>query len=542
MKPKRIVVYDTTLRDGAQAEGISFSNAGKLRLVTRMDALGVDYIEGGYAGSNERDDEFFRNVRALDLSHARIVAFGSTRRARVRIQDDPYVPRLVEACTPAVTIYGKTWRLHVEDVLRTTDKENLAMIGDTVAFLKEAGKEVLFDAEHFFDGYRDSPDFAMDCIAAAAEAGADVIVLCDTNGGSLPHMVFETTARVAREMPVPIGIHCHNDAGMAVANTIEAVRAGATHVQGTMNGFGERCGNASLCSVVPNLMLKMGRRCLKPRALKQLREASLFVDDLVNVRPNPTAPYVGQSAFSHKAGPHVNAVKKNPATFEHIEPERVGNERHVLVSELSGSSSVLLKAVELGTTKQKSSRGARDILRALKDLESKGYAFEAADASFQILVQKVLNEHKSFFELEGFRVIIEKRGKDAPCLSEATVKVRVDSKIEHTVAEGEGPVNALDKALREALTRFYPQIAEVLLTDFRVRILDPAEATAATTRVLIESSDGQESWGTVGVSENIIEASWEALVDSVEYKLFREEEKTGRKRRATARAKRTKRE
>jgi len=539
MKKQKITVYDTTLRDGAQGEGIAFSASGKVRLVKRLDEFGIDYIEGGYPGSNQKDMEFFRQIREHKLSHARLVAFGSTRRARTRVREDPYVQSLIEAETPAVTVFGKAWKLHVRSVLRTTMAENLAMIGDTISFLKDHGREVFFDAEHFFDGYGDDPAFAMAAVEQAAQAGADCIVLCDTNGGSLPEHIRDATAAVVDKLEAPVGIHAHNDAGLAVANTLAGVQAGAVQVQGTMNGYGERCGNANLCTVIANLELKMGCACIKPTQLKNLREVSMYVDDLVNLRHDSRQPYVGQSAFSHKGGPHVNAVKKNPRSFEHIAPEKVGNQRRILVSELSGGSNVLLKAIELGFGRKRSTEGAREVLMALKQMESKGYAFEAADASFRILIQKALREHKSFFELEGFRVVVEKRGKGEPCLSEATVKVRVKDKIEHTVAEGDGPVNALDGALRKALTRFYPAIAKVFLTDFRVRILDPEEATAATTRVLIESGDGTETWGTVGVSENIIEASWEALVDSVEYKLFRDEEKNRRVRRRRT-AKRTK--
>jgi 2-isopropylmalate synthase len=399
------------------------------------------------------------------------------------------------------------------------------MIADTIGFLKEHNREVFFDAEHFFDGYKENSDFAMGALKAAVGAGVDALVLCDTNGGCLPHEIYTITHEVAKAFKVPVGIHVHNDMGLAVGNTLEAVRAGAVHVQGTVNGYGERCGNADLCSILPALEFKMGKSCARKGALKELRELSLFADGLVNARSNPKAPYVGQSAFSHKAGPHVNAVQKNPRTFEHIDPELVGNERRMLISELSGGSSVLLKAIELGIGRSRAKKDVQEILAALKNLEAKGYAFEAADASFKILIQKVLEEHRSFFDLEGFRVIVEKRGKNAPCLSEATIKVRVKKEIEQTAAEGDGPVNALDGALRKALIRFYPEIAKVFLTDFKVSILDPQEATAAKTRVLIESSDGEETWGTVGVSGNIIEASWEALVDSVEYKLFKEEEK-----------------
>jgi len=443
---------------------------------------------------------------------------------KVRVQDVPIVQGLLAAKTPVVTIFGKSWKLQVKDVLRTSLKENLAMVSDTVGYLKDCGKEVMFDAEHLFDGYKDDPEFAMSVLLAAEAAGADSLVLCDTNGGCLPHEIFEITQSVVAAVKVDVGIHAHNDMEMAVANSIEAVRAGAVQVQGTMNGFGERCGNANLVTIMPTLKLKSKVNCCDKRKLKNLKGLSRFVNDLINMRQYPRAPYVGRSAFSHKGGAHVNAVQKNPATFEHIDPAIVGNERHVLVSELSGGSNVLLKAMEMGVGKDDTSKEERaKILKELKKLENKGYAFEAADASFHILVQKVLKKHKPFFELEGFRVTVEKQGKDAPCVTEATVKINVQGVVEHVVAEGDGPVNALDSALRKALKSFYPEITNVHLADYRVRILDPEEATAATTRVQIESGDGTDTWGTVGVSENIIEASWEALVDSVEYKLFREE-------------------
>lgn len=522
---RKIFIYDTTLRDGSQGEGISFSGSSKIQVALKLDAFGVDYIEGGYALSNPKDMEFFHEIRKHTLHHAKIAAFGSTRRADIAVGEDDNVRCLIEAGTPVVTIFGKTWQLHVSDVLRTSAAENRRMVFETVQYLKQRGREVIFDAEHFFDGYKDSPAFALDVLKAAVEAGADAVVLCDTNGGSLPHEVFGITSEVVKAFDVPVGIHTHNDSGLAVATSLEAVRAGASQVQGTINGYGERTGNANLCSIIPALELKMGCRAIPEGSLKQLRGLSLFVDDLVNLRHDGKAPYVGASSFSHKAGMHVNAVQKNPLSFEHIPPESVGNVRHILISEGSGSSSVLLKAIELGVDLKKSSPEVKEILDALKGLEKQGYSYEAADASFRILVQKVLRKHKSFFELEGFRVIIQKGGKDKPCVSEASVKVRVGNDVEHCVAEGDGPVNALDRALRKALTRFYPAIEKVVLTDFRVRILDPEEATAAKTRVIIESSDGEQHWGTVGVSGNIIEASWEALVDSVEYKLFREEEK-----------------
>jgi 2-isopropylmalate synthase len=522
---KKVYIYNTTLRDGSQGEGISFSGSSKIQVALKLDEFGVDYIEGGYAGSNPKDMEFFYEIRKHPLRHAKIAAFGSTRRADVPVGEDDNVLRLIEAKTPVVTIFGKTWHLHVTDVLRTSAAENRRMVFETVQYLKQQGREVIFDAEHFFDGYKDSPSFALDVLKAAVDAGADSIVLCDTNGGSLSHEVFGITAEVVKAFSIPVGIHTHNDSGLAVANSLEAIRAGALQVQGTINGYGERTGNANLCSIIPSLELKMGCRAVPDGSLKQLRNLSLFVDDLVNVRHDSKSPYVGASAFSHKAGMHVNAVQKNPRSFEHILPESVGNERHILISEGSGASSVLLKAIELGMDLKKSSPEVKEILEALKALEKQGYSYEAADASFRILVQKVLRKHKPFFELEGFRVVIEKNGKDKPCISEASVKVRVGKEVEHCVAEGDGPVNALDRALRNALTRFYPAIEKVFLTDFRVRILDPEEATAAKTRVIIESSDGEQNWGTVGVSGNIIEASWEALVDSVEYKLFREEGK-----------------
>lgn len=521
----RIYIYDTTLRDGAQGEGVSFSNAGKLRIAERLDEFGVDYIEGGFAGSNQKDAAFFRDIQDIELDHARIAAFCRTRKVGSRVEDDEYITSLLEAKAPVATVFGKAWKLHVTDVLSTTLEENLAMISETVVFLKKNGKEVIFDAEHFFDGCKDDSSFAMEALKAAEDGGADVIVLCDTNGGCLSHEVYDMTCMAVSGLKTPVGIHVHNDMGLAVANTLEAVRAGAVHVQGTINGVGERCGNANLCSIMPSLELKMGFKCLREGYLAKIRELSLFVDDIANLPHDSKSPYVGNSAFGHKAGAHVDAVEKNPKSFEHVDPSLVGNQRRTLVSELSGRSGVLLKAVELGVGRHDSKEDMRGVLEALKELEQKGYAFEAADASFKILIQKVLREHKSFFELEGFRVIVEKRGKDEPCVSEATIKVRVSDEVEQTAAEGVGPVDALDSALRKALMRFYPKIKEVFLTDFRVRILDPEEASAATTRVLIESSDGEKDWGTVGVSENIIEASWEALVDSVEYKLFMEEER-----------------
>ncbi len=526
---KRIAIYDTTLRDGAQGEGVSFSGQGKLRVARRLDEFGVDYIEGGFAASNPKDMEFFDEIRREPLKHAKVAAFGSTRRANTPVAEDAGVQAMLAAGTPVVTFFGKSWLLHVTEVLRTTPEENLRMIADTVAFFKERGKEVIYDAEHFFDGCKDNRDYALATIRAAREAGADVVTLCDTNGGALPHEIAEMTASAVVAVGGVVGIHAHNDGELGVANSLAAVRAGAAHVQGTINGYGERCGNANLCSIIPNLALKMGLACLRQHSLAQLREVSQFVDEMADIRSNPKAPFVGQSAFAHKAGMHVDAVRKVAKSFEHLDPALVGNQRRVLVSELSGASNIFLKAVEMGLSLTKSSPEVKAILRELERQEKEGYEFEAAEASFKLLVQKVLKAHKPFFELDGFRVIVEKRSRSEPCISEATIKLRVNGEPEHTAAEGDGPVDALDHALRKALTRFFPEIAKVHLTDYHVRIIDPEEATAAKTRVLIESSDGHESWGTVGVSGNIIEASWEALVDSVEYKVFLEEQKKKRR-------------
>ncbi|MDD5677524.1 MAG: citramalate synthase [Kiritimatiellae bacterium] len=521
---KTVQIYDTTLRDGMQGEGVSLSVAGKIRMAMRLDEFGIDYIEGGFAASNPKDMEFFREIRTKKLKHAKVAAFGSTRHARTPVGEDQGTLKMIEAQTSVVTLFGKSWRLHVNDVLRTTETENLAMIRDTVAYLKQHGRQVIYDAEHFFDGYKDSPAYAMATLRSAMQAGADCLVLCDTRGGCLPHEIADITRTAVEAMAMPVGIHCHNDSEMAVANSIEAVRAGAVHVQGTINGYGERCGNANLCAIIPGLAMKLGYACHCKANLNGLMDLSRYVDNSLNMLHDRQAAYVGESAFAHKAGMHVNAVEKNPRSFEHVPPETVGNERRILISELSGGSNVLLKAIEMGEDMRKSSPEIREVLNKLEQLEKKGYQFESADASFKILIQKVLKSHKAFFELEGYRVIVEKRGKNEPCLSEATIKVKVGKEIEHTAGEGDGPVNALDNALRRALTRFYPAIANVALTDFSVRILDPKEATAAKTRVIIESSDGKDAWSTVGVSENIIEASWEALVDSVEYKLFKDEQ------------------
>jgi len=528
---RRVFIYDTTLRDGAQAEGVSFSPVSKIRVAKMLDEFGVDCIEGGFAASNPKDMAFFEAIKKEGLKHAKIAAFGSTRRAGTAVEEDRGTRALLEADTPVCTIFGKSWLLHVLEVLKTTPEENLAMIEDTCRFLKAHGKEVVYDAEHFFDGYKNDPSYALSTLEAAARGGADVLALCETNGGRLPHEVFEITSEVARRFPdLSIGIHTHNDSETAVANALEAVRAGANQVQGTINGFGERAGNCNLVSVMANLNLKTDCVCLPdPAKLAGLKPLSRFVNEQAGLRDDPRAPFVGDSAFAHKAGMHVDGVRKVSRSFEHVPPESVGNARRILISELSGASNVMEKLLEMGMDNvDRKSPEVREILKALEGMEREGYVYETADASFKMLIKKVLKEHKSFFEFEGFRVIVEKRGKDAPCLSEATLKLKVDGESAFTVGEGDGPVDALNMALRRALKRFYPSIRDVQLVDYRVSILDPEEATAAKTRVVVESADGERSWGTVGVSENIIEASWEALVDGVEYKLFLDEEGGGK--------------
>jgi 2-isopropylmalate synthase len=527
MSVAKIDIYDTTLRDGAQAEGVSFSAVAKVQVAKRLDEFGIGYIEGGFAASNPKDMEFFRLIKEVPLKHSKIAAFGSTRRANIAPEEDKGLAALIEADTPVCTIFGKSWLLHVTEVLQTTPEENLAMISDSVRFLKEHGKEVIYDAEHFFDGYKDNPEYAMSSLKAAADAGADCLVLCETNGGALPGEVAEITATVAKTFDTPVGVHTHNDGELGVANALAGIESGAVHVQGTINGIGERVGNCNLSSVIPNLILKMNYECL-PEAenLKQLRALSQFVYEQANMRPLPKQPFVGESAFAHKAGMHVDGVRKVSHSFEHIKPESVGNKRRILISELSGASNVFLKAIEMGLEVDRKSPEVREVLAQLEQMEKEGYEYESADASFQMLIKKVLKQHKSFFELENFNVTVDSSGT-APggCRTVATIKIRVGDETEFTAGEGDGPVDALNAALRAALVRFYPAISDVVLRDYSVRILDPEEATAAKTRVLIESSDGETTWGTVGVSENIIEASWEALLDSVEYKLFLEEEK-----------------
>lgn len=521
MKKPTVIIYDTTLRDGTQGEGVSFSVTDKIRITEKLDQFGVDYIEGGWPGSNPRDMAFFEAAKSLSLKHAKVAAFGSTRRANVRVEEDPQLKLLLEAETPVVTIFGKSWLLHVTEVLRTTPEENLDMIEESVRFLVEHGREVVYDAEHFFDGYLDDPAYALATLDRAVKGGAGFLALCDTNGGKLVNEAKEITAAVIERFPsTPVGMHCHDDSGLGVATSLAGVEAGATMVQGTMNGYGERTGNANLTTIIPNLALKMGYSLYCGKNLSKLRELSLFLDDLANRRPDTTVPFVGASAFAHKGGVHANAAQKVARSYEHIDPALVGNRQRVLISDMSGRSSVMMKAKELGLHLDEKSEEMKVMLEDLKTLEYRGYEYEAADASFKLLLSKWLKQRHEFFELEGYRVIVEKRGADDRLVSEATVKLRVGEESVHTVAEGNGPVGALDKALRLALESFYPEIKSVTLRDFKVRILESKDGASARTRVLIESSDGHEIWGTVGVSDNIIEASWEALRDSVEYKLL----------------------
>ena len=524
---KRITLYDTTLRDGCQSEDVAFTLEDKLRIAEKLDDFGVSYIEGGWPGSNPRDEEFFPAVKKLHLTHARVAAFGSTRRANIAAAEDFNIRLLLKAETPVVTIVGKTWDLHVRDDLRISKAANLEVIADSIAYLKKRVDEVFFDAEHFFDGYRANPKYALECLTAAAQAGADVLVLCDTRGGCMPHEILAATRAAAQAVKGALGIHCHNDCELAVANSLAGVEGGAVQVQGTINGFGERCGNANLCSVIPNLQVKLDYHCVSSAQLKGLAELSRFVYELANLEPSKRQPYVGVSSFAHKGGLHVAAVQKNRETYEHIDPEIIGNAQRVLVSDLSGRSNVLYKAKQFGLDIDSTDPAVKTILDEVKRLENAGFQYEGAEGSFELLMQKALNGEVRHFRLIGFRVIDEKRKEDEPPLSEATIMVEgPDGAVEHTAAQGNGPVNALDCALRKALTKFYPQLEKVVLHDYKVRVLGGDAGTAATVRVLIESGDEHDRWGTVGVSPNVIEASWQALVDSIEYKLYKDKKRS----------------
>ena len=516
---KKIVVLDSTLRDGAQAQGISFTVEDKLKIVKRLDSLGVAYIEAGNPGSNPKDLEFFERVRMIPFKYAKLIAFGSTRRVGIPVEEDANVRSLLLAGTDAVVLFGKSWDFQVTDILKTTREENLRMIADTVRYFKRMGKEVVYDAEHFFDGYESDPGYATETMRGAADAGADSLCLCDTKGGTLPGDIYSITEKMVSIFDIPIGIHCHNDTGMAVAGSIMAVQAGASQVQGTINGFGERCGNANLCTIIPTLQLKMGYNCIPDENMCEMTPVARAISEIANLIHDERAPYVGKAAFAHKAGMHADAVAKNTAAYEMFDPELVGNERTFLMSEVAGRSAVLSMAKKVDPALTKDSAEARLIIEKLKEMEHAGYQYEGAESSFELIVRKILGTYQPSFELRDFKVIVNEPAKSNERNSSAMIKVKVGEREEITAAEGDGPVNALDNAVRKALSVFYPSIHEMKLTDYKVRVLDSTSATAAKVRVLIESTDGNEVWTTIGVSTDIIEASWKALVDSIEYKL-----------------------
>ena len=515
----QVEIYDTTLRDGAQAEGINFSAQDKLRIAEKLDSFGVHYIEGGWPGSNPKDMEFFKQAARRKWKNAKIAAFSMTRRKGVAVENDDLMRLILEAETPVVTIVGKSWLLHVTEVLRAQPDENLGMIGHTIRYLKDHGKKVIYDAEHSFDGYADEPEYALATWQAAEKAGAECVVLCDTNGGCLPGEIEQITAHAVGKLNAGVGIHTHNDCGLGVANALAGVQGGATQVQGTINGYGERTGNCNLVSVIPLLHFKMKKLGVPAKSLPKLKDLSEFVDEIANVRHDPRQPWVGQTAFAHKGGMHVHAIDRVARSYEHINPEAVGNHRRVLVSEMSGRTNVLVKAHELGFKLTAGTPELKSITARIKELESQGYEFEAAEGSLALLIRKALKHQEPPFKVDGYETTVRRDGASSVC--RATIKLRVKGAEAHTVAEGDGPVNALDSALRAALVKFFPQVKNVRLTDYKVRILDSRSGTEAKTRVLIESSNGREEWGTVGVDDNIIEASLQALVDSMEYALLK---------------------
>lgn len=514
---KKIEIFDSTLRDGAQGEGIQFSLIDKLDIVKALDNLGVKYIEAGNPGSNPKDIAFFDEIRRTKLRHAKLVAFGATRRGGITVDADNNCRSLLAAGTPSVAIFGKSWKLHVTEVLRVTPEENLNMIRDTLSFFKEAGKEVIFDAEHFFDGYKNDPEYALRVLDAAVDGEADCLVLCDTNGGCLPDEIFDITKLICERYRVRVGIHCHNDSGNATANSLMAVKAGAVHVQGTYTGFGERCGNAALTTIIPNLQIKLGYKCIPPELLEHLTETARVINEIANLSPDNNAPFIGNSAFAHKAGMHIDGVSKNSVSFEHIPPETVGNKRRFLTSEISGRSAILPVLQRFIPELGKDSPEVSEVTTLLKQLEFEGYQYESAQASFELVVRKKLGHYRTFFELEHYHILND---QDDTC--SALVKINVDGNEEITAAEGDGPVNAMDKALRRALEGFYPSLKKMRLVDYKVRVLESRDATAAKVRVLIQSTDGADIWTTIGVSPNIIHASWKALTDSIEYKLLKD--------------------
>jgi len=513
----KIEVYDTTLRDGAQSSSISFTVEDKIKIAKELDNLCIDYIEGGWPGANIKDTKFFEKVAGIKFQHAKIVAFGSTRRIKYTAEDDPNLSALIKVNTDYVCIFGKSWDLHVKEALKIALIKNFDLITDSILFLKKYNKEVIYDAEHFFDGYKHNKEFALATIMKAQAAGAKIIVLCDTNGGCLPEQIKEIINQVKKNISIPLGIHCHNDSELAVANTLSAIAAGCVHIQGTINGYGERCGNANLCSLLPTLKFKLNISSIPEEKFVRLTEVARFVAEVANMPFHNSAAYVGSAAFSHKGGIHADAIAKNPLTYEHIQPEKVGNQRRILVSELAGKSVIKSK-----TNKVLDDKTVKKVLVMVKKLEEEGYQFEDADASFELLIRQAAGEYEPFFDLKSFRVIVE---KDADKLrTEATIKLQIVGKEEYTVAEGDGPVHALDNALRKALTNVYPLLKEVRLTDYKVRVLDVSSGTAAKVRVFIESAHKCGSWGTVGVSENIIEASIKALIDSIEYVIYKHKE------------------
>jgi 2-isopropylmalate synthase len=520
---RKVSLYDTTLRDGSQGEGVSFTVDDKLKIVQTLDRLGIHYIEGGWPGSNPKDEEFFHRARSLKLKRAKLAAFGSTRRKGHPAHLDDNLKAIVRVKTPVACIFGKSWDLHVTHALRATLDENLEMISDSVRFLKTKVGEVIYDAEHFFDGFRANPAYALATLGAAAKAGADNITLCDTNGGSLPSRIAEVMRVVRAELPsTPLGIHTHNDSDCAVANSLQAVMEGCELVQGTLNGIGERCGNANLVSIIPALKLKLGIDCVSDEQLRYLTEASRTVFEVANLVPKDGQPYVGHSAFAHKGGVHVSAMARHTQTYEHMDPAIVGNQRRILISELSGKANIHFKAKELNLDFEKDPAAVEKVIQHVKLLENQGYQFEGAEGSFALLVHRMADGRRPFFDLKAFRVIVEKDRNTGQLVAEATLKVAVDGREEHTVAEGRGPVDALDRALRRALEKFYPDLREMSLMDFKVRVINASAGTAAKVRVLVESKDHTDEWTTIGVSENIIEASWQALVDAVEYKLLKD--------------------
>ncbi|MCG7319721.1 citramalate synthase [Brevibacillus laterosporus] len=521
MKVKKIYLYDTTLRDGTQGEGISLSVEDKVKIAVRLDQFGIDYIEGGWPGSNPKDMAFFHRMKEVGLTHTKLTAFGSTCRPNIQASQDDNLRAILESGVSVASIFGKAWDLHVYEALKTTLTENLRMIHDSVSHLHENGLEVMFLAEHFFDGYKANATYALDVLKAAEAAGADWIVLCDTNGGTLPHEMNEIITRVKEACSKPIGIHPHNDCELAVANVIAAVQAGAEQVQGTMNGIGERCGNVNLVSVIPNLQLKLGYHCVPEDRLKQLTGISRYVAEIANITLPVNQPFVGNSAFAHKGGIHVSAVMKNTSTYEHIEPEVIGNRRRILVSELSGQSNLIAKAEELQICFNGEKSVSKEVVQRLKDKEYAGYQYEGAEASLTLMLLQASGEEAELFQLESFKVFMEKKS-DKSIVSEAMVKCNINGQTVHTVAEGNGPVNALDNALRKALEQHFPTLSHMHLKDYKVRVLDESEATSAKVRVLIESIHQGESWSTVGVSTNVIEASWEALADSIRYLLWKQ--------------------